>query len=479
MLKEFKPHDYQKRGIEQIINEKNVALWWEPGLGKTVTTLTAIKDLWLDYWAISRVLIIAPLKVAQSTWQNEIEEWEHFDCFRPQNPGVAADRRGGLGGQISVSVMIGNQSDRLRAFEKSKSSIISIINRDNVVWLAKTVQERNGGVWPYDMVVLDESTSFKNHSTKRFKALKMFKGQIKRIVELTGTPASNGLEDLWSQIYLLDSGKRLERTITQYRTRYFNHNAYTHQWTVKDGAEKIIMDKVQDCCHSLTAADYLNLPGFIEEDVLVRLTEQQFLRYKRFERDSVLKALAESEDETIIAGSAAVLTNKLLQYASGVVYDEEGLPHDFHDEKLQAFSEIIETATESILVFYKFRFDLDRIVAALTKQHKSFRVYKTAEDLELWNSGKLDVLVASPESCGYGLNLQRGGRRILWYTTTWSHEVYTQANARLYRQGQTKPVIVQRLITQGTVDERVASVLAGKATMHDFVMDYVKEHKGI
>ena len=460
----FVPHDYQKKGIERIVDDRYLALWWEPGLGKTVTTLTAVKELWLNYMSVSRVLIVAPLKVAQSTWQNEIDEWKHFECFRTQG---------------QVTTMLGTASERLRAYEKSKSSVISIINRDNVVWLAETVAKMDKGAWPYDMVIIDEATSFKNPSAKRFKALKKFRGQIRRLVELTGTPAGNGLGDLWSQMYLIDEGRRLERTVTQYRTRYFNHNEWTHQWTLKDGAENIIMGKVKDCCHSLTASDYLTLPSIVEEDVPVTMTARQLKEYKSFERDAVLGLMTDSDsEEHILAGSAAVLTNKLLQYAAGAVYDEDGEAHVVHDEKLKAFSEIMETANESILVFYKFRFDLERITGELDRQKKKYRVYRNEDDLRLWNNGELDALVASPESCGYGLNLQKGGRRVLWYTCTWSHEVYTQANARLHRQGQTRPVVVQRLVTVGTVDERVTSVLDGKATIHDFVMDYVKEYVG-
>lgn len=489
--KQFVPHDYQKRGIDTIIQSPSVALWWEPGLGKTVTTLSAILELWLDRLQVGRVLIIAPLKVAESTWQNEIEEWEHLTPFTASAPAAEPhhDARGSLRGAFQsekcqkpvllnpVTTIIGGRQQRIEAYERAKSSVISIINRDNVLWLTQTVIEKDKGKWPWDMVVIDEATSFKNPSAKRFQALKKFRGQIRRVVELTGTPASNGLMDLWAQMYLLDGGKRLERTITAYRNRYFNHNEWTHQWSPKDGSERIIMDKVSDLCHSLTAAEYLSLPDFVVEDVRVDLTPAQFLRYKKFEKTSVLEILKESKGSEVIApGSAAVLTNKLLQYSSGAVYDEDGTVHELHEEKLKVFREILEALSEPVLVFYKFRFDLDRITAELDSQHKRYRVYRTEEDLNLWNNGELDVLVASPESCGYGLNLQHGGRRILWYTTTWSHEVYTQANARLYRQGQTKPVIVQRLITTGTVDERVRAVLDGKASVHDFVMEYVKDY---
>lgn len=468
----FEPHDYQKRGFDTIVQDKAAALWWEPGLGKTVTTLSAIKELWLNRWSIGRVLIIAPLKVAEGTWQHETTVWEHLSCFLPDEVLLTP-----------VTTILGDRYSREKAYKDAKSSVISIINRDNVSWLAETVMQYDKGSWPWDMVVIDESTSFKNPSTNRFKALKKFRGQIRRIVELTGTPASNGLIDLWSQVYLLDGGDRLERTLTAYRMRYFNKNEYTYQYSLKKGAEELIMSKVKDICHSLKAKDYLSLPDFVTEDVKVRLTDRQKMVYKEFEKTKVLEILSASDsqheaekEKSILAGSAAVLTNKLLQYSSGAVYDEDGNVNELHEEKLRVFGEIMEAATEPVLVFYKFRFDLDRIEKELKKQHKSYRVYRSNEDLDLWNSGKLDALVASPESCGYGLNLQHGGRRILWYTTTWSHEVYTQANARLYRQGQTKPVIVQRLIVEDTVDERVTDVLDGKASTHDFVMDYVKEY---
>lgn len=485
-LKKFEPHPYQQKGIQEIIKQRSVALWWDPGLGKTVTTLSAIKELWLDYWQVSHVLIIAPLKVAESTWQSELAEWEHlsrlFKAYEPENTSASAEQRGGLGEfwenmDTVCTTLIGSAKTREKRYQDSKHTLITVINRDNVKWLVDHVYTSDHGKWPYDMVVIDEATSFKNHASQRFKALKKVRGQMRRIVELTGTPASNGLMDLWAQLYLLDGGERLLRTITAYRTRYFSFNEYTHVYRPLAGSETMILDQVKDICHSLEAKDYLDLPDYIEEDVPVHLTPKQFTVYKQFERDSVLELL--DTDEKLISGSAAVLTNKLLQFVSGAVYDEDKQIHDLHDEKLKAFCEVIETAAEPVLVFYKFRFDLDRIEQELKRQRKRYRVYRTDGDLKLWNDGKLDVLVASPESCGYGLNLQQGGRRILWYTVTWSHEVYKQANARLYRQGQTKPVIVQRLITQNTVDERVRQVLDGKATTHDLVMNYVKEYRNM
>nr|DAI42744.1 MAG TPA: Chromatin remodeling complex ATPase [Caudoviricetes sp.] len=485
-MKEFIPHPYQARGIQEIIEQKSVALWWDPGLGKTVTTLSAIKELWLDYWQISHVLIIAPLKVAESTWQSELTEWQHlselFKVYEHEDTGASADQRGGPGEfwekmESICTTLIGDAKTRRKRYEDSKRTPITVINRDNVKWLVDHVWAEDHGRWPYDMVVIDEATSFKNHASQRFKALRKVRGQIRRVVELTGTPASNGLMDLWAQLYLLDGGERLLRTITAYRSRYFSFNEYTHVYRPLAGSEGMILGRVGDICHSLEAKDYLDLPDYVEEDVPVNLTDKQLSVYKQFERDSVLELI--DTDEKLISGSAAVLTNKLLQFSSGAVYDEEKRIHDLHDEKLRVFAEMMETAAEPVLIFYKFRFDLERIEQELKRQKKRYRVYKTDDDLRAWNDGELDALVASPESCGYGLNLQKGGRRILWYTVTWSHEVYKQANARLYRQGQTKPVIVQRLITRHTVDERVRQVLDGKATTHDLVMNYVKEYKNV
>lgn len=482
--KVFKPHPYQERGIQQIIDQECVALWWDPGLGKTISVLESVKKLWLNHWKIAHVLVIAPLKVAESTWQSELLNWENFqvmfDVYESQTLSASADEPGVWGRKCNklenlCTTMLGDAKTRKERYEQSKRTLLTVINRDNIKWLVDYVFEHDGGRWPYDMVVIDEATSFKNHSSQRFKALKKVRGQINRVVELTGTPTGNGLIDLWAQLYLLDGGNRLYSTVTAYRNRYFSFNEYTHVYRPLTGSEQMILDRVSDVCHSLEAKDYLDLPDYVEEDVEVRLTPKQLLEYKRFEKESVLELL--DTDEKLTAGSAAVLTNKLLQYSSGAVYDENKTVHDLHTEKVKAFSEILETTAEPILVFYKFRFDLERIEETLTKLKKKYRVYKTDDDLQAWNTGKLDALVASPESCGYGLNLQKGGRRILWYTVTWSHEVYKQANARLYRQGQTKPVIVQRLIAQNTVDERVKQVLDGKASTHDLVMGYLKEYR--
>lgn len=449
-LREFKPHDYQADGVKKIIDNKSLALWWEPGLGKTVTTLTAIKELMINRWQISRVLIIAPLKVAESTWQDELNEWEH------------------LNGVFSVATILGTAKERGKAVESG--AMISVINRDNIEWLVNYVTPQR---WPYDMVVIDEATSFKNPSRKRFKALRKVRGRITRVVELTGTPSSQGLGDLWAPLWLIDEGLRLERTVTAFRTRYFDYNPWTHQRTMKAGADKIILSKIKDVCFSLTASDWLKLPEFIEDDVNVNLTEKQMKDYKQFAKTFVLSL---SDSELLTAATSGVLSNKLLQFASGAVYDEDGTVHDLHDEKLKALSEILESADEPVLLFYNFKFDLDRITNLLntTAKSKRYAVYRSEQDLRAWNAGELDVLLAHPVSCGYGLNLQKGGRRIVWYTLPWSHEVYRQANARLYRQGQTKPVIVQRLVSKGTYDEAVRTALETKQGTHDHVMNYVR-----
>ena len=451
-MRRFQPHDYQKDGIGKIVEHEALALWWEPGLGKTVTTLTAIKELKFYRWQVSKVLIIAPLKVAESTWQDELKEWSH------------------LSGWFSVATMIGTAKQRIAAYEQNAD--ITVINRDNVKWLVD-YSLNTANEWKFDMVVIDEASSFKNPSSQRFKSLRKVRGRIRRVVELTGTPSGKDLGDLWSQVYLLDQGERLYRTVTQFRVRYFTQNLYTYQYTLLDGAEDQIMEKLKDVCFSLSAKDWLQLPEFVEEDVPVCLSEKQLAEYRRFERTFVL-SLLDDEDGKILASSAAVLSSKLLQYASGAVYDENGSVHELHDEKRKAFGEIVELAAEPILVFYNFRFDLVRICDELEKQKKKYRVYRSDDDLRMWNAGELDVLVASPQSCGYGLNLQKGGRRILWYTLPWSYEVYRQANARLYRQGQTKPVLVQSLIARGTYDERVRLVLAAKLNLHEYVMNFVR-----
>ena len=428
----YKPHPYQAYATKRILEGANVGLFLDMGLGKSVITLTAVDQLIYDYLCVQRVLVIAPKKVAEATWQAEARKWDHL-------------RR------LTLATALGTAKEREAAVMAGAD--ITIINRENVVWLAETL----GAAWPFDMVVVDESSSFKNPAAKRFKALRRMLPRIHSVVILTGTPAPNGLEDLWSQVYLLDRGERLGRFITHYRERYFDHNPWRHEYVPKPGAFEAVQARIADICVSMKAEDWLQLPELVVDDMPVALEGAGLRAYREMERTMVMNL---GEDEEISATTAAALTGKLLQLCGGAVYDEDGEAHHVHDAKLEALAELIEALNEPALLFYGYRHELPGIEAAL--KGKRWRRLDTAEDAEAWNRGEVDVLLAHPASCAYGLNLQEGGRHVIWYTLTWSLELYQQANARLHRQGQEKPVIVHRLLVQGGVDEDVAKALEGK-----------------
>ena len=395
-------------------------------------TLTAIDELIYDRLDVVRVLVIAPKKVAEATWQTEARKWPHL-------------RR------LTFATALGTEPQRAKAIDSGAD--ITVINRENVVWLV----EHWGMAWPFDMVVVDESSSFKSPAAKRFKALRKMLPKISRLVILTGTPAPNGIEDLWSQIYLLDRGERLGRFITHYRERYFDHNPWRHEYVPKPGAFEAVQKRISDICVSMRAEDWLTLPALIVDDIPVALDPAAAKAYRAMERTMVL----EVGDEEISAMTAAGLTNKLLQLCGGAVYDENGGAVHVHDAKLEALGELMEQlGGEHALLFYGFRHELPGIEAAL--EGLRWRELESAEDADAWNRGEVDVLIAHPASCAYGLNLQDGGHHVIWYTLTWSLELYQQANARLHRQGQERPVIVHRLLVQGGVDEDVAMALEGK-----------------
>ena len=428
----FIPHPYQDYAIRRIVNEANVGLFLDMGLGKTVITLTAIDELIYDRLDVVRVLVIAPKKVAEATWQTEARKWPHL-------------RR------LTFATALGTEPQRAKAIDSGAD--ITVINRENVVWLV----EHWGMAWPFDMVVVDESSSFKSPSAKRFKALKRMLPRIHRVVILTGTPAPNGIEDLWSQIYLLDRGERLGRYVTHYRERYFDHNPWRHEYVPKPGAFEAVQNRISDICVSMKAEDWIQLPEMIVQDVPVVLEGAGLKAYREMERTMV----AEVGGEEISAMTAAGLANKLLQLCGGSVYDEAGQAHHVHDAKLEALGELIEQLHgEHALLLYEYQHELPGIEAAL--KGLRWRRLESAEDAEAWNRGEVDVLIAHPASCAYGLNLQDGGHHVIWFTLTWSLELYQQANARLHRQGQEKPVIVHRLLVQGGVDEDVAKALEGK-----------------
>lgn len=446
----YEPYPYQQYCAARIVADAAVGLFLDMGLGKTVITLDAINTLRYDRWAVQRVLIIAPKKVAEGTWTKEAQKWEHLRHLR-------------------ISAVLGSQQKRLRAL--ATPADIYVINRDNVAWLVDYFKN----AWPFDMVVLDESSSFKNSQSKRFKALKLVRSRINRLVELTGTPASNGLIDLWAQIFLLDGGARLGRTLGQYRERFFDPDKRSRtqifSYTPKDGSMEYIQQAIGDICVSMKAEDYLNLPDRMFDDVPVVLDDKARKAYRQLERDLLL----ELDEGQITAASAGVLTGKLLQLCNGAVYDSEKRPLAIHNCKVEAFLEVLEQLNgQHCLVFYNFQHDRDRLLAALEPLGLRVRVYQSAADEDAWNAGEVDVLLAHPASCAYGLNLQNGGHHIVWFGLTWSLEQYEQANKRLHRQGQRHPVIVHHLVVQGGMDEDVIESLRAKGDTQEALMDALK-----
>ena len=430
----YDPHPYQQYATDRIVNEARVGLFLDMGLGKTVITLTAIDRLIHALGIVQHVLIIAPKKVAEATWQAEAAKWDHLH-------------------ELTIATALGTAGERENA--ANAGAEITIINRENVVWLVETF----GAEWPFDMVVVDESSSFKSPSAKRFKALKRMLPRIRSVVILTGTPAPNGIEDLWSQIYLLDRGERLGRYITHYRERYFDYNPWWHEYVPKPGAFEAVQAKISDICVSMRAEDWIQLPELIAQDIPVMLEGDSLRAYREMERTMVMDV----GGEEISATTAAALTGKLLQLCGGAVYDEAGEAHRVHDAKLEALGELIEQLHgEHALLFYGYRHELPAIENVLRTAGKRWRTLENSEDADAWNRGDVDVLLAHPASCAYGLNLQQGGRHVIWYTLTWSLELYQQANARLHRQGQDRTVIVHRLLVKGGVDEDVAKALEGK-----------------
>ena len=446
----YEPYPYQQYCAARIVADAAVGLFLDMGLGKTVITLDAINTLRYDRWAVQRVLIIAPKKVAEGTWTKEAQKWEHLRHLR-------------------ISAVLGSQQKRLRAL--ATPADIYVINRDNVAWLVDYFKN----AWPFDMVVLDESSSFKNSQSKRFKALKLVRSRINRLVELTGTPASNGLIDLWAQLFLLDGGARLGRTLGQYRERFFDPDKRSRtqifSYTPKDGSMEYIQQAIGDICVSMKAEDYLNLPDRMFDDVPVVLDDKARKAYRQLERDLLL----ELDEGQITAASTGVLTGKLLQLCNGAVYDSEKRPLAIHNCKVEAFLEVLEQLNgQHCLVFYNFQHDRDRLLAALEPLGLRVRVYQSAADEDAWNAGEIDVLLAHPASCAYGLNLQNGGHHIVWFGLTWSLEQYEQANKRLHRQGQRHPVIVHHLVVQGGMDEDVIESLRAKGDTQEALMDALK-----
>jgi SNF2 family DNA or RNA helicase len=447
---QYNPHTYQTRLKDFIIENRYAFLTVDMGLGKTVTTLTAIQELLEDYVEISRVLVIAPKSVAENTWTSECAKWDHLAHLR-------------------VSVVMGDERRRIKALDTPAD--IYVINRDNVVWLTRHLGKR----WTFDTVIIDESSSFKNPASHRFKALRKVRPQIRRLILLTGTPSPNGHMDLWSQMWLIDMGQRLGRTLGAYRTRYFrpgrSNGHVVYDWHLRPGAHEEISALMSDVTVSLKAEDWLEVPDLIESDIRIALSEKESKAYREFERDQIMSL----DGKDIEAVTAAALANKLLQFTGGAMYDTEHGWHVMSDAKLRALEDIIETAgDEPVLVFYQFRHELSRLLERFKPLHPV--TFSGEPDiLRDWNTGRIRLMLCQPASVQYGLNMQAGGHIIVWYAPTWNLEQYQQANARLHRQGQERPVLCYRLICEGTIDERVISAVNGKHSAQESLLAMIRE----
>lgn len=447
----FQPHPYQSVAIKQILAHTHYGLLLDMGLGKTVSTLMAIESLIYDRLEVKNVLLIAPKKVAESTWSQEAAKWAQTRNLR-------------------ISQVLGSAKDREQALQADAD--IYVMNRENVIWLC---DKYKGKPLPFDMLVIDESSSFKNPQAKRFKALK--RHTFDRVVLLTGTPAPNTLMDLWPQIYLLDKGERLGRTITDYRRRYFRpdktNGHAVFSYALNPGADSQIYGRITDICMSLKAKDYLTLPDRIDNVIEVVMSDSEKEKYRTMEKEHVLGLGQENE---ISALNAASVANKLLQMANGYVYDDEGNLVHIHDQKIDRLKELVDVNEgKPMLVFYNYKHDLAAIKEAFPKATE----LSDDNDVADWNKGKIQMLLAHPASAGYGLNLQAGGHIIVWYGLTWSLEQYQQANARLHRQGQTEPVIVHHLVTKGTMDEQVMRSLSRKEESQDALLEAIKYRRDL
>ena len=441
----YKPHEYQSYATEFILSHPISAVFLEMGLGKSVITLSAIFDLCLDSFLVCKVLVIAPLRVARDTWPAEINKWDHLKG-------------------LSYSVAVGTEKERIDALKKQ--STLYIINRENVDWLV----HKSGIPFHFDMVVIDELSSFKSYGAKRFKSLLKVRPSVKRIVGLTGTPSSNGLMDLWAEFRILDLGQRLGRYISHYRNTFFKPDKRNAQiifsYKPLQGAEEEIYKQISDITISMKSTDYLKMPEYVSNEVFVTLSDKEWKVYSDFKEDMV----ANLGDEDIDAVNAAVLSGKLLQMANGAVYDSENKAHVIHDKKLDALEDLIEGANgKPVLVAYWYKHDLERI-----KDRFPVRQIQSSKDIEDWNNSKIPIAVIHPASAGHGLNLQSGGSTLIWFGLTWSLELYQQTNARLYRQGQRDTVIVHHIITKNTIDEDVLLALTKKEKTQDALIDAVK-----
>ena len=442
-------HNYQNYAKDFILAHKVSALFLDCGLGKTITTLTAINELMYDSFEISKVLIIAPLRVAQSTWKEEIEKWDHLNLLR-------------------YSIAVGDEKERLKALKQNAG--IYIINRENVNWLVT----KSGIDFNFDMLIIDELSSFKSHTSKRFKSLLKIRPYFERVVGLTGTPSSNGLMDLWAEFRVLDLGERLGRYITHYRNEYFlpdkRNGAVIFSYKPQPNAEERIYRKLADMTISMKSTEYLKMPELILNELEINLDEEDQTKYKKFKKEMVMTI----QEKEIDAINAASLSNKLIQLANGSIYDEDKKFYEVHNKKLDRLEEIIKSANgKPVLVAYWFKADKERI-------EKRFKVreIKTADDIKQWNKGMIDLALIHPASAGHGLNLQSGGSTLVWFSLTWSLELYQQTNARLYRQGQKDTVVIHHLITKNTIDEDIMKSIKRKDKTQEALMKAVKARIG-
>lgn len=453
-MNESNMHGYQLEAVDHIIDNNSCGLFLEMGLGKTVSTLTALNRLMYEELEVDRVLVIAPKRVVESVWSAEGEKWKHLKNLR-------------------FSKIIGSEKARKKALNAPAD--IYLISRDNVAWLCG---QYGGSMLPFDTLVIDELSSFKNPKSLRFKALRQVQPSFSRVIGLTGTPTPQGLIDLWSQVYLLDRGERLGKFITRYRETYFRpgkrNGAIVYKYEISEESERQIYDKISDICMSMKAKDYLKLPGRIDNIIKLPLSETLRKQYVEFEKEQVLQLFEDQPlDEAISAVNAAALSNKLLQFANGAVYDGERNVHEIHKVKLEALKELIDDANgKPVLVAWAYRHDIDRIKEYLKKY--DLRELKNDQDIQDWNAGKIQVMTMHPASGGHGLNLQSGGNIIVWFGQTWSLELEQQFNARIHRQGQTEAVIVNKLVCEKTLDEDVVQAIDFKSGNQDRLMDAVK-----
>lgn len=441
MLQRSDMHNYQNKAVQHILDNPNCALWLDMGLGKTISTLTAISDML--HINVSKVLIIAPLRVAHTVYTDEIKKWEHIS-------------------DLKVSKVLGSERERLTGLFKKAD--IYVINRENIPWLVDTLK----GKWDFDMVVIDESSSFKSHSSKRFKALKKVLGKVDRMVQLTGTPSPNGYLDIWSQVYLLDQGMSLGKTITQYRNSFFESDYMGYTYTLRPFAEKKIQQRIEDLILSMQVEDYLELPPSVPVVIDIPMSNKESNLYKKFEKNLII----DIESQEVTAMTAATLSNKLLQFCSGFLYNSEGSVVDVHKLKIDALKELIEeNQGHNILLAYNYKYEKEMILKHIPNV---VELDKQGSQVEKWNKGEIKILLTHPASAGHGLNLQKGGDIIIWFGFTWSLELYQQFNARLVRQGQDKTVRVFHLAT-GDIEKKLMRVISSKEVTQDKLLNALKD----